>query len=314
MELDDAIVAEYSQDPQPYRDMWSHTVPPWLDELDLSPAPPHNRMGTRSLPADDWFVVDELRSSELALRRRLLSERPDDVFACLPAAEDAAVEVLELVRGWTVERGLTSTDEPTIGHLHPLAAAGLLVQDDLCIMNKRDDEWRLDGAMLCFPAVWRLQEKLGRGMSAIHEPIGHYDELESRVDRFFDRMRVGQPIWRRNLSLKPTHSLFLPISKTSTSSASIDVASDGSPYWIRSERQTLTKLAGSGAILFAIRTQIAPVSVLLRRPDIARGIVTMYSSWDAEMNAFKMADSNIADTLLPWLAAAASTGHADDIT
>ena len=302
MELDAGIVGAYSQPPQPYLDLWADSVPPWLDELDLSPAPPHNRMGTRSLAIDDWFVVDSLRDSELGLRRRLFDERPDDVFACLASAEEAAVEVLDLMQGWTTDHGLLGVNAADDGErLHPLAAAGLLVQEDLCIMILRDGEWRLDGAMLCFPALWRLADKLGRGMTAIHEPIGHYDDLESRVDRLFDRIRAGQPIWRRNMSLKPTHSLFLPLSRARLTSHIVPVAPDGSPYWIRSERQTLIKLPRTGAILFTIRTQLAPASVLIRRPDIAAGIVTMYESWDAEMNAFKLADCDIADSFLPWL-------------
>ena len=302
VDLDAGVIAEYSQRAAPYIEMWRDASPPWLDDLELAPAPPYNRMGTHSLKFEDWFEIDEQQESERSLRLRLLDERPNDVFAVLPTAQDASVEVLELVRDWSVGRGLVDLAAPT-GDQHPLVEAGLLVQDDLCIMIQRDGQWRLDGAFLCFPSVWRLHDKLGHGMAAIHEPIGHYDELESRVDRLFDRMRVGQAVWRRNMSLKPTHTLFLPISKSTTSASTVSIAEDGSPYWIRSERQTLTKLPRTGAILFAIRTQIAPVSVLLRRPDIAAGIVAMYDSWDEHMAAFKMADSNISDSLLPWLRA-----------
>ena len=313
VEFDASVVAEYRQQAEPYIDMWRDAAPSWLDELELAPAPPYNRMGTHSLTFEDWFQIDERQEYERSLRLRLVDERRDDVFAVLPTAEDAAIEVFELVHGWATARGLIAPSAVAGGGRHPLVEAGLLVQDDLCIMIQRDGHWRLDGAFVCFPSVWRLHDKLGMGMAAIHQPIGHHDELESRVDRFFDRMRVGNPVWRRNMSLKPTHALFLPISKammtsdslsatlSETLSATLSIGEDGSPYWIRTERQTLTKLPRTGAILFAIRTQIAPVSVLLRRPDIAEGIVTMYESWDEEMMAFKMADPNVRTSLLPWL-------------
>ena len=327
VDLDDDLVVRYRQQPGPYVDMWRDAAPPWLDDLELAPAPPFNRMGTHSLPLVEWFQIDERREDERSLRLRLVDERPDDVFAVLPTAEDAASEVFELVHGWATARGLIDPSASPTGARHPLVEAGLVVQDDLCIMTRRGGQWRLDGAFLCFPSVWRLHDKLGRGMAAIHQPVGHHDELDSRIDRFFDRMRVGAPVWRRNMSLKPTHALFLPISKLAASKSAAspaisdispaigDVSSrggdgspstssigeDGSPFWIRSERQTLTKLPRTGAILFAIRTQIAPLSVLRRRPDIAEGIATMYESWDEEMLAFKMADPHVRRSVLSWL-------------
>jgi hypothetical protein len=301
MEVDHSVVARYSPDPGPYIDMWRDREPSWLSELEPTIGPPYNKMGTHALRLDDWFQVDQMRDPEVALRRQLFDERPDDVYAMLPWAEDAAQEVFDLLTEWMSVRGLMPA-AGVDGDLPPLAAAGMLVQDDLCLMNFQDGQWRLGGAILCFPSVWRLQDKIGQTTAAIHGPVGHYaDELEPRVDRFFDRMRVESPVWRRNLTLKPTNALFLPISKAGSTMQLVSVAEDGSPYWLRTERQTLRKLPRSGAILFTIRTQLAPMGVLRRRPDVARAILGMCESWDDEMRAFKMADSNIAASLVPWL-------------
>jgi dimethylamine monooxygenase subunit A len=294
------LIVRYEQPIEPYR-IHADPAPQWLDELELKPAPPHHRMGIHAMDMDDWFVIDGLRELELALRDRLLSECRDEVFAALPAAEPAAEETYRLVRDWLSARDLL---HDAVGHAddHPLAAAGRLVQDDLCLMIRHEDGWRLDGAVVCFPSVWRLSEKLGHSAAHIHQPVDHYaDELAAKVDRFFDRLEVRKPVWRRNLSLKPTHALYLPVSKRAAQAVKVDIAEDGAPYWMRSERQTLRKLPGTGAILFTIRTQLAPVSVLRERPDRAQDLVAMYRSWDDRMAQFKMADSDISANLMPWL-------------
>ena len=171
-------------------------------------------------------------------------------------------------------------------------------------MVRRDSGWHLDAAMLCFPSMWRLADKLGRSVAAVHGPVDHYaDELGERVDRFFDRFRVDGPVWRRNWSIKPTPALHLPYAKHDDVIGPSDVGTDGSPFWLRSERQTLRKLPDSGAILFGIRVQPAPVAALRRRPDIAAALLAVLDSWDGPMRAFKEADALLA--LFPWLREAA---------
>jgi hypothetical protein len=299
----DARSAPYVQDPGPYLAEHRDRPPDWLDELELRPAPPHHRMGTRALDLADWLVVDGHRESELALRGRLLAERPDEVVAALPTADAACEETLELVQAWLAERDLRPNGmrSPTV---HPLAAAGAMVQEDLCLMVPRDGAWHLDAAVLCFPSAWVLGEKVGRSVADVHGPVDHYaSDLEARVDVFFDRFRVDRPVWRRNLSFKTTHALFLPYSKLEPVDAPTEVHADGSPYWIRSERQTLRKLPRTGAILFAIRVQLAPISVLRHRPDRAAEALAMIESWDAPMRDFKAAES--MDGLIAWLRAVA---------
>jgi hypothetical protein len=100
--------------------------------------------------------------------------------------------------------------------------------------------------------------------------VAHYaEELSDKVDTFFDRLVPGKLVRRRNLSLWPACLLWVP-------TPTIDPVlwdprpADTSPMlWLRSERQTLRRLPGSGAILFTIRVQMAPLSVLSLRPDRA---------------------------------------------
>ena len=228
-------------------------------------------MGIRTLDLDDWLVVDDRYRAELELKGRLLSERPDDVFAAHPTAAEACTEVLELVSSWLAAHHPELSGDPRPAR-HPLDAAGRLVQEDLCVLLADGGAYRLEAASLCFPSHWRLQEKLGRSLAAIHAPVPHYAvELEAKVDRFFDRLRVDRPVVRRNLSIHSHDDLFAPQPHESPESFAPDV-SGIDQVWLRSERQTLVRLPRTAAVLFTIKTQLCPVTVLRRRPDLAQAL------------------------------------------
>jgi hypothetical protein len=291
-----AELRRYLADPAPYV---AAGVPGWLDELDFRPSPPHLKMGTRSLDLDRWLVVDEHHAAELAIRRRLLEDHPEDVFGALAGTEAASAETLALVTGWLGARGgPVSVD----AGLHPLAAAGMLVQEDLCVMVRHDDGWHLDAAILCFPTLWLLADKLGRVNADVHAPVPHFaEELLARVDGFFDRLRPGNPVWRRNFSVMPDPMLCIAAREFDPPLGSITVGGDGDPLWLRSERQTLRRLPRTGAILFTIKVQIAPAAVLRERPDRAADLAAMYASWDTAAHGYKMGGDTIVPALRAWL-------------
>jgi hypothetical protein len=293
-EITSELLWSYAPDTSQYE---AAGVPAWLDELELTPAPPHVKMLTRSL-GTDWLIADRFREMEIALRNRLFDEQHDLVFAMNPVAEAAAMETLELVDEWLGSNGLPSAPD---GY-HPLEAAGRAIQEDLCLMVQRDGSWHLDGAALCFPSFWSLTEKFGRPTIDVHQGVAHYnEELAPRVDRFFDRMRPGQTVWRRNLSVKPYPLLFVPLPKRAQPIGDLSTTDDGSPFWLRSEWQTLQLLPRSGAILFTIKLQLAPASVLTSRRDRAADLLAMYRSWDDEMVGYKIATNNLAPGFIPWL-------------
>lgn len=273
-------------------------VPTWLDELDLHAGEPFVKMGIRTAPLDEWFIVDDAFDAEVALRRRLLAEQRDVVFGCAATADSAAQEVLELVVAWLRDR-----DMPTpLFDDHPLAVAGTLLPDDLCLMIPCDDDWWFDGASLCFPSVWRLSDKFGQRTTDVHSTVAHYrNELAQKVDRYFTGMPVDRVVRRRNLSVKPWPLLHVPTTKPDQPIGPLMPDADGAPFWLRTERQTLRRLPRTGAILFSIKTQIAPASVLLQRPDIAGQLAAMYRSFDGSMVDYKAAVNDLNVGFVPWL-------------
>src|SRR5690606_20013077 len=104
----------------------------------------------------------------LAEKRRLYAEMPDKVFVAEAGTDAAQQEVLDLVanhmrRHFPQLAGATS-DVPSNAGLaaSPLYAASLLVQEDLILMRKSENGWRLVAGSLCFPSSWSLAEKFGK--------------------------------------------------------------------------------------------------------------------------------------------------------
>lgn len=290
----------YAPDTAVYDAMVERDGPPaWLDELDTRPGEPYVHMGTHATPLDAWLHADAARDMELDLKRRLLADHRDVVFGSLPSADDASHELLADVTAWLDAQCLPY--EPPDPDEHPLAAAGRLVQDDLCLMVHRDGDWHLDGASVSFPSVWRMRDRLGQPTVALHERVPHYDTLTGKVDRFFDRLQPGKVVWRRNWSFKPYPHLCVATSKTELPAGGHVVGDDGSPYWLRTERQTLRRLPDSGAIVFVIRVQLARAGVLTHRPDVAADLAALYRSWDEPMRRFKFAGSDLFVGFVDWL-------------
>lgn len=264
-------------------------APAWLDELQLVPGPPWLGMGTRGLELSGWLLPDEDIQRDLELKAELLANRHDEVFAALATAEvdDASAEVLDLVVAAT-----GATPEPGV---HPLDAAGRLVQEDLCLLVEHDGSFHLDAASLCFPSYWRLHDKLGRPMVDVHETVAHYaDELSAKVDRFLTRLRPERPVWRRNWSIHDDPQYFLP---TEREPVAVDPPNG---LWLRTERQTLRRLPRTGAVLFTIRTQQVPLRVLADRPDVARRMAAAIAAWSPDLRAYKGGHGALAAQA--WLA------------
>ncbi|MCC6006226.1 MAG: DUF3445 domain-containing protein, partial [Rhodobacteraceae bacterium] len=243
--------------------------------------------GANPLDPVEWRQVDEAFAPQMALRDRLIGERPDDVLRLLPGAGDAAGELLDLVlsrlRGDTryvprpgILRRPDGVEVP-LDRDRPLATLGRLLQADLCLMQQEEPgtEYRLTGAVLCFPAGWSLSEKIGMPMTRMHGPVPAFDAgITRRVHRLFEALRPDRPLWRMNVILRDDPALFVPLTEAEAA------AQRG--FWrgrahLRSERQCLLRLPRTGAIVFSIHTYVVPVAALP-----ADAVAALHASRDAK--------------------------------
>ena len=220
--------------------------------------------GTLPVVEGDWLRFDDAYGAQMALRDRLIDQQRDAVHAmlsaALPAAREALDAVLEVLRGRDdFDVGPDVVRRPdgvdiALDRDQPLISIGRLIQDDLCLIEKPQGaaEHILSAAILCFPASWMLSEKIGRPLVMIHEPITSYTtDVATRVQRLFDGVRVGRPLWRMNLLRYEDPALFQPRSQ--------DARRDkprGHAAYARSERQCLVRLPETNAMIFSIHTSV----------------------------------------------------------
>jgi len=250
-------------------------------------------IGLKPLDPDGWIEVDEHYEAHLAEKDRLIAERPDDVFAAEPGTEETQAEVLELVRNHLLREtsSIFARREnrelamrrmaayATTGSVEPrLQAAGRLVQEDLVLMRRGDDGWRVAAASLCFPSSWTLAEKIGRPLAEVHGPVpgfGAGTRNAGLIERMFDNLQ-GQMVLRWNWSLQNTPALYHPLSglaREERAAARPPRFAGANPVdaaFIRVERQTLRKLPRSGDIMFTIRIFLDPMKRLAAHEDRAR--------------------------------------------
>lgn len=242
-------------------------------------------MGLQKLDPGHWIEPDERYQQELDVKRTLLDERADDVFAALPESLPAQEELHDLLAGYMgrkypvlldrsrpAARDVTRRVAADAATPTPLLEASLWIQDDLCLLQPEDKVYRLTAASLCAPSYWRLADKLGKPLQAIHGPVPEYDpRLNERVNRFFAHLKAEQPVWRGNWSVVPDPTLFQPGDelRTHVDTDTIDEHNAGTRLYVRVERQTLRRLPKTGAIAFTIRVYIHALGDLATEPEVA---------------------------------------------
>ena len=218
--------------------------------------------GIQPVPENDWLWVDECYGAQMAYRDQLIAERLGDVHYLEDGALEAGREFL-----LTLLSKLKSFQDFVVSDAHvirpdgvqvpidwdqPLVTAGRLGQADYCILQKPDgaSEHCLTGAILCFPSSWTLSEKAGRPLMAIHVPIPEYDEnIGKRVQRLFDGVQPGRPIWRANELWHGYANLHQPKSEKDPRRS----YGPDAPFF-RSERQVIMRLPETRAVVFSIHT------------------------------------------------------------
>ncbi|MGF7235473.1 MAG: heme-dependent oxidative N-demethylase family protein [Frankia sp.] len=258
---------------------------PRMPYIPVEGRPPRPSMGVRPLDPADWLEVGPDRPVQMRRKYELLASRAADVVAHQPLADAACTELLGMVLAnladWHPGRHRRAaacvTDEST-GHvtdlsaLHPVDAAGRLVQEDLCVMVRQADRWILGAASLCFPNRWRLADKMGRSLAGVHDPVPGYPErLERATDRLLDRITADTMVWRLNWGLLDDPELFQPVPDPARARrAPLTPGQIGGGTFFRVERQTVRALPASGGVVFTIRTYVAPLEdILAEQPGLA---------------------------------------------
>jgi hypothetical protein len=249
---------------------------PWEEAADF-------QIGLRSIALADWLEGGE--ADPAARKDPLIAARRGLVWAETAESHPAQAEALELVEA-ALEPAPARPDLP------PLYAAARRVPDDLCLMEKRDGQWRLTALSLCAGSFFTAEEVIGRSLAELHRPVtGFSERFLARVQRIFEGLRPDLVLERRNWTLLNSNELHTPSSAPIRARiGEIEPAAAGRVLHLRVERQTLRRLPRTGGALFTIRVWLAPLSSLAGEPERLAAFAQAWRTATPELRAYKRFD------------------------
>lgn len=273
--------------------------PDWT--LDHVPVAPFMRPRTASPPGiqpldpAQWLFFSDDVEGQMALRDRLIEGEDADLGPAWMVAggEKAAEELLDCVVDHLVSRGFGAVSSGKLRRKDgvsvdlsgpPMAVLGRLAPEDFLIMERPEgaEEHVLTAGVLLFPAHWTLSEKIGRPLVRIHQPVPDYEgDLSRRVQRFFDGVQVGRPLWRANWHFAGTPQIVTPMREVDKVGLYLErLPDERSVGWLRVERQTILRLPRTGAVVFGVRTLMSDIGGLTS--EQWRGLQAAFAAMSAE--------------------------------
>ena len=236
-------------------------------------------IGLLQLDPARWIEPDGDLDYHLSEKKKLFAEHGERVFRAEPGTEQAQQEIVDALAEYlpahhpAIYRRNGSFMEMA-GHTvdladdrsPPLLSAGFLVQDDLVIMRRGDNGWRIAAAFLAFPSSWSLADKFGKVMDEIHAPVPDFaggSRNAGLINRMFDNLSPDRFVVRWNWSVNWGYALYRPASQPAHETDPMQPRD----AFVRVERQTLRKMPVSGDILFTIRIYLDPVTALAGQPN-----------------------------------------------
>jgi hypothetical protein len=255
---------------------------PNTQPLALRPFKPtyHMTMSLASCTFSTLLAMDSTFSSRCAIRRALIETQRYEVLACNPGAGPAVRELYEWLVGTylptrfpsvyeTGEEGLvnkvTGDFMPATPQDadHALETLGRNIDTEFLIMlpstsaSDAGVTYRLQAFINTFPSGFSTRAKLGHTLAHIHAPVpGYAQKLQKSMDRYFAALPAGKIIQRANWSVSTSGQLFClsgnhmaadDVGATREQDEDVDLKTTV----LRCERQTLHRLPGTGALVFA---------------------------------------------------------------
>ena len=260
------------------------------------------QLGLERLDPGAWICVDADFDQFQANKLQAYDTYPDRVYASVPGSEAAQHELHELLlqhllrdhnesfrlHGSSlalVPPGASNDEAHTWDVSHKdLWHTSLWVQEDICLMELENGEYRLTAASVCAPSNWRLENKVGRSLDRIHDPVPDYENvLADRVNRLFKGLHPEKPVLRYNWSVQDSAEL---LHRDDSNHAIRSPAEAEERYW-RVERQTLRKLPLTGAVVFTIRIYIHSFRVMEKIQGFTADFASIVARLPAHQKQYK---------------------------
>lgn len=266
--------------------------------------------GDRILEIDDGYA------RELELRARILSSDPtraataphmraaewDALVYCLSELAASYPETMSFTREGTRLRWVNALQGLELEAAYgddaslpggPLAFLATQIQEDIALLDQRENALWLDAGVVTFAADWSMGFDTGMRFLEIHGPVPriHEERIIARAHQFLLRM---QP-----------HDAFRRTNWTMSVDGRLDTSTESYPEWgpdrvevvddpalpdrlhLRVEVQHLIRLPHSGAIMFLIRSYLEPLRALAEVPGWAERIGNVLRELPEDMADYK---------------------------
>lgn len=289
-------------------------------------------LGVRAMREDEPVIeVDEAHyREEVALKAVNLTANLGARFQALPGTEPLQWELLTVLlplmarqqprhfalavdgERWHWRNHLLGTatrftpGEADSLPLSPLDWLGRQVQEDLLLMDGTREGLPLVAGQLCFPAMWSLEQKLGRSVLDVHVPVPGFNEKVGRSTvKLMEGLKPGRSVTRVNWAITVTDRLDLEpwtLPEWRHLFAGLTPHNAGERCFLRLERQTLTLLPRTRGILFTIHTYRAPVAGEVAESGRKRRLANVLRTVPKEMRDYKRL-TPLIEPLLAYLEA-----------
>lgn len=240
------------------------------------------------------LTVDSEYRHELDERSRILAVDPGRLVVLphmVPASWDAMLTGLrELAAAYPGSMSLVRTDgerwrwrneildlETTFDYgddrtlpMGPLGFLGSQVQEDIVLLDQREDTLFCDAGIVTFAADWSFGFDVGMSFLEIHGPVPRVRQtgVITRAHDFLKRLQPGEMYRRTNWSMTIGRRLDVSTERypewgpDRLMVQSVDDRAFGELAHLRVEVQHLIRLPESNAIMFLIRTHLLPLADL----------------------------------------------------
>lgn len=253
-------------------------------------------MGVRAFSdEEDWLCIENTYLQRTEAKRGIIEQYRQNTILHNEMANDALRETYDTVVNYMCERYPTCFKKTAGGKITNtirhctipggsdqfekiedlIVTLGKNIEEDLLILmkNPEDGYYYLRGGTFALPSGFDPAEKLNKPLSHIHAPVpGYREKLEKPMDAYFDRIKSGRWSSRFNWSIQPHAELYVPEANHAEQDDELEVLEFGdldfSNVFLRVERQCLTRLPNTQAVLFSIRTYLTPLTQLVHEQCI----------------------------------------------
>lgn len=273
------------------------------------------KMGLSEIPYHDFLLIEKTYASNCNLRSQLLaSHRSDLTFlheSAIPALEEFYDMVISFLcarypqyfikKEKSVLNDITKNEFPAEAkyctHEQMLQVLASNLEEDFLILVKNGtgaykDEYVLRGGAALFPSGFNPGRKVNKPLTAIHTPVPQYKHhLKDSMNGFFKKVRVGQFFMRNNWSIQTHEKLCALTENHATPNEKVGQLDPETlnfrKVFLRCERQVVTRVPKTKAVVFTIRTYLTPLNELRLEDGVPQRLCSAIDELPTDMAAYK---------------------------